>query len=140
MTPHLYARSDNSKEIVKHLAKRVYELQELGARVTIIHHNYGYTEKVTGYVKLDEHIILKIKSGEDIDPLQYISVMTRKTQWGSYEGYTWVRMFRVDRIESSTKDRRTGTYRKLWEPNPFVLTADGNLDMASSLKDLLGIS
>lgn len=126
--------------MVRDLVLRLHDLASTATRVLIDSHRWGSPYTYTGYPRVNGDLIKAANAGVTIDPDTYVTVHFRKTQWGSYEGWQYVRLKEIHVIRSTTKHRRTGQYQVLWRPNPFALTAEGDLDMASSLKGLLGIA
>lgn len=134
---------EHSQPVLRSLLEKLQQIANTEPKPRVTVHAvspHGYKDIVKGYVMWNSNNQASLDGTAPIDPTEYVRVMYRSDGYGGYDGFNYVRIGNITRIESTQKHRRTGTYRRLWEPNPFVLTADGGLDMASSLKELLGVA
>lgn len=136
--------TDTNDTSLRSLLRKLKELAQTDPtpRVTVHYDNpFSLSNRTAqGYIMWSQTLEEALTKSTPVNPAEHVRVMFRKNTYGTYDGYNYLRLGTIQRIESTTKDRRTGTYRRIWEPNPFVLTVEGSLDMASSLRELLGVA
>lgn len=114
------------------LQRILWDAAQSETRVRILMKNqYGTAWEYQGYVR---------KTLKEPDLNGHVVLHHRRNRWGSMDGWTHAVLSQIVKVTTSTRHRRTGEYKVLWEHNPFVLTPDGDLDMSNSLKVLLGMS
>lgn len=129
-----------SQSVLRDLVLRLHDLQQQGTRVRVMSTRYGHQNEDVGYVQIPGNLLQAAQNNQTIEPTTFVSLRYRKNQWGGFDGWGYVKLQEIQAITTTTKHRRTAEYRSLWSPTPFAMTADGDLDMARSLKDLLGIA
>lgn len=129
-----------SQSVLRDLVLRLHELQQQGQRIRVESQRWGSPFTYTGYPQIPGHLVKVAQNNEQLDPTTFINLRFRKNQWGGFDGWEYVKLQDFHAITTTAKHRRTGEYGKLWSPVPFAMTEEGELDMARSLKDLLGIA
>lgn len=99
---------------------------------------------IHGYVRVD---------GYTETDLIYLALCD-ESEWATLKHFDWVSIAHIrgaanlnrvnlswiTQVITSAKDRRLNQQRVLWQPNPFVMTSSGAIDIAGSLKELLGVA
>jgi hypothetical protein len=113
-------------------------------RIQSVKHNHLTIDD--GYVRLTGELKQTAEKGnlegfsEESFKVAWIYLHFRKTDWGEYQGWEMVYLKDIVEITSTIKHRRTGQYPRIWKRNPLAITGDGAIDMATSLKLLLGVT
>jgi len=113
-------------------------------RIQSVKHNHPTIDQ--GYVRLTGELKQTAEKGnlegfsEESFKTAWFYLQFRKTEWGEYQGWEMVYLRDIVEITNTTKHRRTGQYTRIWNSNPLAITGDGAIDMATSLKLLLGVT
>lgn len=97
-----------------------------------------YPLPVTGYIEIPDQTLPNLAVGDMVG--EYPDFKTIRVRYTRQCHAVKLGVDKILRLDTSAKDRQLGQRRLLWQANPFVMTPSGAIDIASSLKELLGVA